>query len=36
MLTPEQILSRLSLAFVQAKAANNSENLLNENRQFQI
>ena len=33
MLTPKQMLQRLSIALAQAKAGNNSENSLNEIRQ---
>ena len=33
MLTPKQMLQRLSIALAQAKAGNNSENSLNEMRQ---
>ena len=33
ILTPKQMLQRLSKAFAQVKAGNTSENLLNENRQ---
>ena len=33
-LTPKQMLQRLPLALAQAKAGNNSENLLNEIRQI--
>ena len=33
-LTPKQMLQRLSIALAQVKAGNNSENLLNENRQI--
>ena len=33
-LTPNQMLQRLSIAFAQVKAGNNSENLLNEMRQI--
>ena len=34
MLTPKQILQRLSIALAQVKAGNNSESLLNEIRQI--
>ena len=34
ILTPKQLLQRLPIALAQAKASNNSENLLNEIRQF--
>ena len=34
ILTPKQILERLSIALAQVKAGNNSENLLNEIRQI--
>ena len=34
ILTPKQILQRLSIALAQVKAGNNSENLLNEIRQI--
>ena len=34
ILTPKQILQRLSLSLAQVKASNNSENLLNEIRQI--
>ena len=34
ILTPRQLLQRLPIALVQAKADNNSENLLNEIRQI--
>ena len=34
MLTPKQLLQRLSIALSQVKASNNSENLLNEIRQI--
>ena len=34
ILTPKQMLQRLSIAFAQVKAGNNSENLLNEMRQI--
>ena len=33
MFTPKQLLQRLPIALAQVKAANNSENLLNEIRQ---
>ena len=33
MLTPKQLLQRLPIALARVKAGNNSENLLNENRQ---
>ena len=34
ILTPKQMLQRLPVALAQAKAGNNSESLLNENRQI--
>ena len=34
MLTPNQMLKRLPIAFAQTKAGNNSESLLNEIRQI--
>ena len=34
ILTPKQLLQRLPIAVAQVKAGNNSENLLNEIRQF--
>ena len=34
ILTPKQILQRLSIALAQVKAGNNSESLLNEIRQI--
>ena len=34
ILTPKQMLQRLSIALAQVKAGNNSENLLNEIRQI--
>ena len=34
MLTPKQMLQRLTIALAQIKAVNNSENLLNEIRQI--
>ena len=34
MLTPKQMLQRLAITLAQAKAGKNSENLLNETRQF--
>ena len=34
ILTPEQLLQRLTIALAQVKAGNNSENLLNEIRQI--
>ena len=34
MLTPKQMLQRLTIALAQIKAGNNSENLLNEIRQI--
>ena len=34
ILTPKQIFQRLPIAFAPVKAGNNSENLLNEIRQF--
>ena len=34
ILTPKQLLQRLSIALAQVKAGNNSENLLNEIRQI--
>ena len=34
ILTPKQMLQRIAIALAQAKAGNNSENLLNENRQI--
>ena len=34
ILTPKQLLQRLPIALAQAKASNNSENLLNEIRQI--
>ena len=34
ILTPKQMLQRLPIALAQVKAGNNSENLLNETRQF--
>ena len=34
ILTPKQVLQRLSIALAQVKAGNNSENLLNEIRQI--
>ena len=34
ILTPKKMLQRLAIALAQAKAGKNSENLLNETRQF--
>ena len=34
ILTPKQMLQRLSIALAQVKVGNNSENLLNESRQI--
>ena len=34
ILTPKQMIQRLSIALAQVKAGNNSENLLNETRQI--